>query len=174
VLRGQLQAASLRLDVHRNVRQPARGGDKAMDYIFWTGIIIGALLGFFISVTANLATPSFQAYFSKSKAGWIERSKKRALSQFIFVMRFRTGTEDKYMYFVAQWSYIILLIIIAFVLLGTNRSRFHDSVLGLCSIACITYGSWTHQKLKLWYWRMNNFEEYKSALLKRYPDLELD
>ena len=68
----------------------------------WVILFAGATFGFFVSIVANLATPTFGSYFARSKLGWIERSRRRALKQFNFIQRFRNGTEDRYMYFVAQ------------------------------------------------------------------------
>jgi hypothetical protein len=152
-----------------------------MNSIFWWGICLGGAVGFLASILANVSTPSFASYFARSRKGWIERSKKRALKQYNFIQRFRSGKEDRYMYFVAQWCYIILfsLLAINIVLVSLMHGQrnighsFIDDGFLFFSLLVIAYVLVTHNKLHLWYWRINNFEEYQTSLRKKWPDLDL-
>ena len=89
-------------------------------------------------------------------------------------MKFRKGTEDKYMYFVAQWGYILFYVLIA--IFGLTVLVSEDSFwlrlgTGIFSIFGLTRAMWHHRRLSLWYWRMNNFEEYKASVLAKWPDM---
>ena len=108
-------------------------------------------------------------------------SKKRALKQYGFIQRFRSGKEDKYMYFVAQWCYILVFVLMALngvllILMHKQGSIGHsivDDVFFLFSLLLLAYVLRVHNKLHLWYWRINNFEEYRASLRKKWADLEL-
>ena len=152
-----------------------------MSSTFWWGIVLGGGVGFLASIVANLSTPSFASYFSRSKAGWIERGKKRALKQLTYVQRFRNGAEDKYMYFAAQWGYILLFstmsaLLLIMVCVQPYRAfpLLLDGWMLFVALLGLAYAFWISNKLHLWYWRMNNFEEYRASLLKKWSDLDLD
>ena len=145
-----------------------------MEKTFWIGILLGGFVGFIASVVANMATPSFANYFTRSKVGWIERTKKKAIKQFQVIQRFHSGAEDKYMYFVAQWGYILFYSIFAaamtvFLVQQSSVTNFA----GPAALFGISLAGWTHKKLYLWYWRINRFEEYKNSLIAKWGDLEL-
>jgi hypothetical protein len=145
-----------------------------MDRVFWLSIAFGGALGFVVSIVANLATPTFGDYFSRSKMGWIERNKKSAFKKFNAIQSFRRGAEDKYMYFVAQWGFILMFGIMDVFLETIPKDHLWQVVFFVvvqCYIAIQI--AWLLVTLNLWYWRMNNFAEYKASLLKKWPDLDL-
>lgn len=148
-----------------------------MDSVFWIGIVLGGAVGFVVSIVANLSTPRFGDYFQRSKIGWLERSKRRALNAYQFILRFRNGTEDKYMYFVAQWGYILfflLFLVFCFVMIMTSRGALAHTIGTLGAVFGLFQTFWIHRKLSLWYWRMNNFEKYKASVKEKWPDLDVD
>lgn len=140
---------------------------------FWWSIIVGAAIGFVVSIIANVTTPLVASYFQKSKLGWIERNKRKALRNFEELLKFRDGREDKYFYFAAQWGTILVYqnFGIAFGLLAV-LIKWHGGpdiqYLGIASLVASIFfvmgGMRIIQKLTVWYWRMNNFEEYKASL----------
>lgn len=147
-----------------------------MDPKDWILLLAGAIIGYFVSIVANLSTPSFGGYFSRGKAGWIERSKRRALKQFDFIQKFRSGREDRYMYFVARWGYILLysLFTTFFAIVYLDAGTLATKYLALVGVFfTLMRGMWVHFDLYLWYWRINNFEIYRNSLQKKWPDLNL-
>jgi hypothetical protein len=147
----------------------------ARGYQSWVILFAGATFGFFVSIVANLATPTFGSYFARSKLGWIERSRRRALKQFNFIQRFRNGTEDQYMYFVAQWGYILLYGVLAtfFEVISSLNPQIDLAFASMLALlVAVIRGVWVHMRLYLWYWRMNNFEEYRLSLERKWPDLK--
>lgn len=151
-----------------------------MDNVFWWGIVLGGAVGFVVSIVANLSTPTFGSYFQRSRAGWVEHGKRRALKQYEFILRFREGKEDKYMYFVAQWGYILFYVIMSvfMFLIGTKLDERGERLLQLtgylAGLASLMRCLWVNLKLTIWYWRMNNFDEYRMTLLRKWPELQLD
>jgi hypothetical protein len=145
--------------------------------VFWWGILIGAAASFAVGIVVNLSTPTFGNYFTRSKQGWVERNKLRAIAQYDFVRRFRNGTEDKYMYFVAQWGYILFGFIFVSTMLLTMMLSDTKIFLHLSAAAGAVFGlvyiSWKHTNLYLWYWRMNHFEAYRDSLQTKWTDLKL-
>jgi hypothetical protein len=148
-----------------------------MGATFWSAMLLGVILGFVASVLANISTPSFVSYFRRSKVGWIERNRKRGIKQFQFIDKFRRGEEDRYMYFVAQWGYIIsylvfgvffTVVLVYFKFSGLDRR--YTIIIGVFAVIALSRSGWVLLKLHLWYWRINHFDEYKDAFTKKFGD----
>jgi hypothetical protein len=145
--------------------------------IFWFGIVIGGLVGFVASIAANLTTPGFGAYFLRGKAELIERNKRRAMKQYVLLKRFQNGSEDKYMYFVAQWGYILLYTILGAGLaivskvVPLNAVELIISDIGVVGSFVIVFTKLF--RLTIWYRRINNFQKYEEALTKKWGEVEV-
>ena len=78
------------------------------------------------------------------------------------------------MYFVAQWGYILLYGVLAtFGVISSLNPQIDLAFASMLALlVAVIRGVWVHMRLYLWYWRMNNFEEYRLSLERKWPDLK--
>jgi hypothetical protein len=62
-----------------------------MDTVFWTGIVLGALLGLIGSVLGNLWTDDIREFLDKRKRLRLSNKKSRELQTFCYVKALREG-----------------------------------------------------------------------------------
>ena len=146
-----------------------------MDITFWAGIILGGAIGFVVSIIANLTTPRFGELFTSSKAGWLERSKTRALRRYKFVMRFTSGGEDRYLYYLAQWGLTAAITSITgtFAVLSViARTEIGRDVSSGAGVVGAAYVIANLVQLSLWHWRVTNFKQYEASLVAKWGNIE--
>ena len=78
-----------------------------MDLPFWFSLILGGAIGFIVALFANYYTPGFANLMNRSKVGFVERSKKRALAQFVKINKMKAGKLDRYFSIINSWGQIL-------------------------------------------------------------------
>ncbi len=152
-------------------------------------MLAGGLLGYLINLIATFTAPSIGSTFGKLKSGLIERNKSKALTSYAEVYALRSGKRDKYLYAINHWGYISLLIYTSATaaVVGVVTGRVfgqptHDHtfmfsfllvVLALVILFILLRIANRSLHLMLTLYRVENFEEYRTELLQRWPDLVL-
>ncbi|WGR94729.1 hypothetical protein MTX26_01360 [Bradyrhizobium sp. ISRA443] len=152
-------------------------------------LLAGTLLGFLASLLATFTAPSIGNAFGKLKSGFIERNKARALAAYTVVHDLKFGKRDKYLYAIIGWGSLNALTLMSIAtggmgfaarrVLGPAVSSASSDPLGLRVLALavaltgISIVLMIGLHLYLTFARLENFENYRSQLLKRWPDLEL-
>jgi len=146
----------------------------------------GAALGFFASLLATFTAPSVGNAFSKLKSGFIERNRARALAAYVEVHDLKSGKRDKYLYAITGWGSLSAFMIMCIIagLMGFSTRRFlgpptsigpeNASLLALAlAVAFALVVLRCVLRLYLTLSRLDNFENYRAQLLRRWPDIVL-
>jgi hypothetical protein len=153
-------------------------------------LLAGAVLGYVINLTATFTAPSVGTAFGKLKSGFIERNKARALAAYAEVRDLKSGKRDKYLYAISHWGLVTFLyptsFLAAFIVFAARRAIGPDSFyqaqenapafwLFVSAIAASLIFAVVSGTLRvvLTLSRLENFEDYRAELLRRWPDIEL-
>jgi hypothetical protein len=153
-------------------------------------LLAGAVFGYVINLIATFTAPSVGTAFGKLKSGFIERNKARALAAYAEVWDFRSGKRDKYLYAINHWGLVTFLSLTCFLaaFIGfaarraigpdsfyraqENASAFWLVVLAIAASLMFVIVRGT-LRLALTLSRIENFEDYRAELLRRWPDIDL-
>ena len=154
-----------------------------MDWKFWAGLIMGGLIGLFASLLANYFTPTFSDYVNKRRTGFVEKSKKRAIRNFLIIKNLHEGKKDKYIYLMDRWAHvtIFLMVAVAGVLIAEvvdiSAEDWIDEFVWDCSygLGVVSFGAMlvNYFRVTLVQTRLQNFEEYEAGLIKRWGNLPI-
>jgi hypothetical protein len=139
-------------------------------------LLAGAVLGYVINLIANFTAPSVGSAFGKLKSGFIERNKAKALDAYAGVRDLKSGAWDKYLYALNSWGFIIV-----YLLFGTMGSIVgllaKDQATGVFALGSAMVGLLMAfrriSNLFLTLGRVENFEDSRAELLRRWPDVDL-
>jgi hypothetical protein len=152
-------------------------------------LFAGAVLGYVINLTATFTAPSVGTAFGKLKSGFIERNKARALAAYVEVWDLKSGKRDKYLYAINHWGSISLLTLTGFVaavtgfaarrVIGPIASTSQENAPAF-TLLFLPFGVfllflvvWRTLRVGLTLNRIENFEDYRAELLRRWPDIDL-
>jgi hypothetical protein len=153
-------------------------------------LLAGAVFGYVINLTATFTAPSVGTAFSKLKSGFIERNKARALAAYAEVCGLKSGKRDKYLYAINHWGLVTFLSVTgflgAFIVFAARRAIGPDSFyraqenapafwVFVSAIAAFLMFLivWMTLRQVLTLSRVENFEDYRAELLRRWPDIDL-
>jgi hypothetical protein len=147
-------------------------------------LFAGAFLGFVGSLLATFAAPPLSTAFGKLKSGFIERNKAKALARYSEVRDLRSGKRDKYFYAINHWGVLTFITVttplavllgfetrIAFGLPHTGAQASIAAVVVALLLAVFLLRRTLRFLLTLG--RLENFENYRAQLLRRWPDIVL-
>jgi hypothetical protein len=139
-------------------------------------LLAGAFLGFVGSLLATFTAPSVGSAFGKLKSGFIERNKTRALASYAVVRDLKSGKRDKYLYAIKSWGFTLAFLLLV-VLGAIGYSTAHGWLLRLPFGAFLVIVWWASLN-RMWhavitFGRLEDFENYRAALLRRWPDIVL-
>jgi hypothetical protein len=133
-------------------------------------------LSYLAGLLTTFTAPPLSNAFGKLKSGFIERNRARALASYAVVQDLRSGKWDKYLYSLDSWGFILvhLLFGLASGIIGvlTNDPIVRVSTMAVSVLATLMSIRRTAH-LFLTRSRMNNFDDYRAELLRRWPDIVL-
>lgn len=147
-------------------------------------LLAGAFLGFVGSLLATFAAPPVGSAFGKLKSGFIERNKAKALARYSEVRDLRSGKRDKYFYAINHWGVLTfitvttpLAVLLGFetgLALGLPRTGAQVSIAAV-GVALLLLFFFLRRTLRflLTLGRLDNFENDRAELLRRWPDIVL-
>jgi hypothetical protein len=136
-------------------------------------LFAGALIGFVTSILANWSTDSFWRVLTRSRAGLLERSKKRAFLEYKELKSLRNGERDRNLYFI-EWSMRIQIFFLTGFfgwVLGTTLSLLPWILSLLLGLGCLTRALSYWLRLTIWRERLDDFSRYESDLRQRHGEL---
>jgi hypothetical protein len=146
-----------------------------MDSKDWLLLLGGAALGFVLNVVANFTTAPIGTAIGKLWIRYIERNKQRAKSAYVKISELRSGKRDKQIYAIESVGFIVsyLIMCATLVIIGFIEKESVDNS-DLCFVASTLPGLLAWHRFvstSLTLNRITNFEQYKSDLSGRWPDI---
>ncbi|MBS0535369.1 MAG: hypothetical protein JSR72_15030 [Proteobacteria bacterium] len=93
-----------------------------MDWVFWSGIVIGAALSFAASLVANICTDRLQQYLLRYKTSYSDKKRNKALKFYAHILPLTKGYQDKYIFLVLSAKNVIILYLIS--IMGAVMAMF--------------------------------------------------
>src|ERR1700730_612455 len=91
-----------------------------MSPTMWIGLAIGTALGFIASLFANYFTPTFSDFMDRRRSHFVERTRKSAMRQYTWVDALHSGKEDKYIFIINSWSFVLVYLILSVLALNAG------------------------------------------------------
>jgi hypothetical protein len=158
-----------------------------MDYVFWAGIALGAILGVAGSIIGNLWTDKVRSYLDNRRKISLSKTKSRELRRYYFAKALREGEPSSTIfysllqtYFIAAVSFLAVLVgflIILFFVAKEPIVQQHFGIvraiaLWVCASGFLLLCVIQHLYIvlyKIWS-RLRRFEQYESQIYEKWGD----
>ncbi|HEY4918990.1 MAG TPA: hypothetical protein VII40_02700 [Xanthobacteraceae bacterium] len=84
---------------------------------FWIGVLLGGFVSLITGFVANFYTPPLREFISAKKLSFVERSKKRAFTEYLTLVEMKDAQSDKVLFFIHLYCISIVMFVMGFMFL---------------------------------------------------------